>query len=177
MTSPKLADLTRHGWSLPILSEIANGTVARSGPLVAKTGGSRGGVEKAILHLIEIGMLEHNPGYGHPLRPEFLLTREGKAIAQNAKALSKEAYAMNAEGLIRKRWTLPVLGEVDDRTLFSDVRRALTPITDRALSLCLKEMGAHRLIKRKVWDGNPPVPLYSLTRRGQKLAELIPELK
>jgi len=177
MTRSNLSDLTRYGWSVPILAAIADGTVARSGPLVSKTGGSRGGVEKAIQGLIDLKVMRRNPGHGHPLRPEFMLTEFGKPLAEGARLLYREAYAMNAENLIRKRWALPVVRTLENHSTFSGLRRVLSPITDRALSLSLKDLDGHRLISRKVKDGNPPVPEYTLTRRGRKLVQRVKGLE
>ena len=53
---------------------------------------------------------------------------------------------------------------------FSEMRRDLTDITPRALSLKLSELGEHQLIKKKVEGESPVVISYELTEKGQSLA-------
>ena len=40
-------------------------------------------------HLIELGLLERNPGYGHPLRPAFRLTELGRTVATLADSAAQ----------------------------------------------------------------------------------------
>lgn len=47
-------------------------------------------------HLIKIGLLERNPGYGHPLRPEFRLTQLGIEAAAANMLASPQKYAIYA---------------------------------------------------------------------------------
>lgn len=75
-------NITSRAWALPILSNLHTGVAGRQAPLLAATGASRTAFAQSMEHLISIGLLERNPGHGHPLRPEFRLTPSGiKAAA------------------------------------------------------------------------------------------------
>lgn len=89
MDISQLVNITSRAWALPILSSLHTGVAGRQAPLLAATGASRTAFAQSMEHLISIGLLERNPGHGHPLRPEFRLTPPGieaAAIAHKFKA-------------------------------------------------------------------------------------------
>ena len=79
MDISSLVNLTSRAWALPILASLNDGIPGRQAPLLTATGASRTAFAQSIDHLISIGLLERNPGYGHPLR-RFRLTVLGKAL-------------------------------------------------------------------------------------------------
>ncbi|MBB3985012.1 DNA-binding HxlR family transcriptional regulator [Sagittula marina] len=117
-------------------------------------------------HLISLGLLERNPGYGHPLRPEFRLTQPGVAAA----ALAHKVQGVTAEAdqdLLRRSWTLPVLTVLHRPSHFNDIKRNLRTITDRALSQSLKTMEARHWVQRTVDEAaRPPRSLYRAVNTG-----------
>lgn len=57
----------------------------------------------------------------------------------------------------------------DDTAHFSEIKRSITNITPKALSLKLSELMDYELIEKKV-DAGPPVEIsYTLTERGRTL--------
>jgi DNA-binding HxlR family transcriptional regulator len=52
---------------------------------------------------------------------------------------------------------------------FSEIKRDLTEITPRALSLKLTELIDHGLIEKKVTSGTPVIISYELTEKGRSL--------
>ena len=76
-----LVNTTSRAWTIPILAQLHAGVAGRQAPLLAATGASRTAFAQSMEHLISIGLLERNPGYGHPLRPEFRLTKHGVTAA------------------------------------------------------------------------------------------------
>ncbi|OKL36424.1 winged helix-turn-helix transcriptional regulator [Domibacillus mangrovi] len=52
---------------------------------------------------------------------------------------------------------------------FSEIKRDLTDITPRALSLKLSELAEHGLIEKKVTTGTPVTISYELTEKGMAL--------
>ena len=54
--------------------------------------------------------------------------------------------------------------------LLSNAAAFLAPVTPRALSTTLKAVIDEALVRRKLEDRYPPLPLYALTGKGQELA-------
>lgn len=162
---------------MPILSSLHSGVAGRQAPLLAATGASRTAFAQSMDHLIGLGLLERNPGYGHPLRPEFRLTKLGKTVA----AIAGKIHDVSAEEdwpLLRRSWTLPVLTSLRKASHFSDIKRHMPAITDRALSQSLKSMEARNWVCRGV-DGaaRPPRSVYSAVNTGGLISRIIaPEI-
>ncbi len=75
-----------------------------------------------------------NPGYGHPMRPEYLLTAEGQRLAPSSGRLISTVRRLKIEPLAFRKWTMPVtLALGDDDRRFSEIRASLPGITARAL--------------------------------------------
>ncbi|WP_417770105.1 winged helix-turn-helix transcriptional regulator [Stappia sp.] len=129
-------------------------------------------------HLIEMGLVERNPGYGHPLRPEFRLTPMGGTAA----AIAGRIHHVSTEDdlpLLRRSWTLPVLVSLHTPSHFSDIKRNLRTITDRALSQSLKSMEARSWVCRSV-DGaaRPPRSIYRAVNTGGAISQVTaPEIR
>ena len=79
-----LVKLTSKAWSLKILALLHTGIPGRQAPLMAATRASRSSFAASLEHLVHLGLLERNPGHGHPLRPEFRLTPLGVTVAAMA---------------------------------------------------------------------------------------------
>ena len=84
MDISEIVNVASRAWALPILNCLHGGVPGRQAPLLAATGAGRTAFAQSIGHLIEIGLVERNPGHGHPLRPEFRLTEAGKAARDYA---------------------------------------------------------------------------------------------
>ncbi|RZK24028.1 MAG: transcriptional regulator [Hymenobacter sp.] len=77
-------------------------------------------------------------------------------------------YALN---LVGGRWKLLLLHKLAPQTLrFSELKKTLPHITDRMLTLQLRELEQDGLIVRTVFAEVPPRVEYALTDRGQALA-------
>ena len=77
-------------------------------------------------------------------------------------------YALN---LVGGRWKLLLLHKLAPHTLrFSELKKTLPHITDRMLTLQLRELEQDGLIGRTVFAEVPPRVEYALTDRGQALA-------
>ena len=132
-------NITSRAWSLSILSSLHAGIAGRQASLLTATGASRTAFAQSMDHLIGLGLLERNPGHGHPLRPEFRLTPEGKKAAAMANRILSVSGEDNLD-LLRRSWTLPVLTSLHSPRRFNDIKRGLVTVTDRALSQSLKSM-------------------------------------
>jgi DNA-binding HxlR family transcriptional regulator len=152
---------------------MATGTPGRQARLLVATGAGRTAFAQSMMHLIDIGLVERNPGHGHPLRPEFRLTPKGAEVG----ALAHQIFGLVSEKdkpLMRKSWTLPIIAVLPGHQHFNDLSRALTPVTDRALSQTLKLLEEGQWVIRKVDDqSRPPRSIYSLSSKGEKLSDIM----
>lgn len=157
---------TSRAWAIPILANLHAGIAARQAPLLAATGASRTAFAQSMDHLICIGLLERNPGYGHPLRPEFRLTPLGVSAA----AIANKIHSVTADAdqdLLRRSWTLPVLTALHRPSHFNDIKRNLRTISDRALSQSLKAMETRCWVQRSVDEAaRPPRSIYHAVNTG-----------
>ncbi|WP_170982808.1 winged helix-turn-helix transcriptional regulator [Dyadobacter frigoris] len=60
---------------------------------------------------------------------------------------------------------------------FTQIAREIPNITDKMLSKELRDLEAHELVKRTVYDSIPVVVEYTLTEHGRSLRELIDVLR
>jgi len=167
----KLTALFHHRWTVPVLAEFhrqKGGT--KFVTLVKRLGGGRDSVRRALDALVELGLVAKNPGYGHPMRPEYRLTRAGALAAPACARVWRALRAMGAEDVGLKKWSLLVtLALKDGCSRFAELRRYLPDVTPRALTLALKSLAAAGLIEREIMDGYPPRTRYRLTLLGGKL--------
>lgn len=157
---------TSRAWAIPILANLHAGVAGRQAPLLAATGASRTAFAQSMEHLISLGLLERNPGYGHPLRPEFRLTKLGVSAAAIANKI-QSVTAEEDQDLLRRSWTLPILTAIHRPSHFNDIKRNLKTITDRALSQSLKTMEVRSWVQRNVDDSaRPPRSIYCAVNTG-----------
>ena len=165
-------NVTSRAWALPILSSLHEGVAGRQAPLLTATGASRTAFAQSMDHLINIGLLERNPGYGHPLRPEFRLTELGKSAAAIAHQIQRVCRDED-HPLIRRSWTVPILTTLSTPNHFNGIKRDLVTITDRALSQSLRTMEDHNWVRRKVDDAaRPPRSIYSAVNLGGEISKI-----
>ncbi len=166
-----LVNITSRAWALPILAHLHDGVPGRQAPLLSATGASRTAFAQSLAHLIEIGLLERNPGHGHPLRPEFRVTSKGGIAAELAHRV--HTVPGDHKALLRRSWTLPILTTLNGPSRFSIVKHHLETITDRALSQSLQALEDHEWISRTV-DGasRPPHPIYRAINTGHVISEI-----
>ena len=136
---------------------------------------NRLGVSRAILRatlddLIAEGWVQRNPGYGHPMRPEYLLTGAGRQLAPSSGRLLGTVRRLDIEPMAFRKWTMPVMWVLgSEPRRFGELRHELSIITPRALTLSLKDMEGGGLVHREVFEEYPPVTSYSLQRRARPI--------
>jgi DNA-binding HxlR family transcriptional regulator len=87
-------------------------------------------------------------------------------------------YYHEAVELIGKRWTGAIVHALMAGPLrFSELVQAIPQISDRLLSMRLKELEASGLVARRVWDGAPVRVEYELTAKGRALQPVITSLR
>ena len=173
MDNVHFSRLSSRAWSLPVLAHLGTAGFrgCRVSPTAHAVGAGRNIVGQTFGHLVDVGMLVRAQGHGHPLRPEYQLTAQGKATAQWARAFL-DRVSDEEWNTARRAWTLPVLRLVDTPRSFSHLRSDLRPVTDRGLSLCLGRLVDAELIARRTLDTSRG---YLAVGRGAELADQLRE--
>jgi DNA-binding HxlR family transcriptional regulator len=178
--SAHLVNLFHRRWSLPVLAELHRLRGSKLVTLVHRLKASRGAVKQTLADLIRLGLVMRNPGYGHPLRPEYVLTARGIRIAPACAALLEELFLRGLVDVGLKKWSMPVLGALSSLGRgggrFSALMESLGSLTDRALALTLKDLQRAGLLSRLVLDSYPPTTLYQVTEEGRPIAAAVEQI-
>lgn len=164
-------------WAVPVLAELYADKGAKAVTLTNRLGVSRESLRCALDELVANGWVVRNPGYGHPLRPEYLLTKRGAKLAPICLSLMKTLKRIGVQRTALFKWSMPIalaLGSDIDR--FGELKRNLPGITARSLILGLKEMQSSGLVQRQILDQYPPTSSYSLTAKGRRLLPILQSL-
>ncbi len=156
---------------MPLLAELGRGG-GRLVTLGSRTGASREALRQTLGSLIADGLVLRNPGYGHPLRPEYVLTEPGRLVAPAAARVLETLQAAGLESVGLKKWTLPVLARLAPERRFSELRHELR-LSPRALTLALKDLEAAGLAERLVTTGRPPATIYRPTASAAEIAAAV----
>jgi DNA-binding HxlR family transcriptional regulator len=158
-------------WTVPVLALLAEEKGARFARLVGALGLPRDSLVHTLDRLAALGWTMRNPGHGHPLRPEYVLTPAGEEAGAACVRMMAVRRRLGIGAASLPRWSLPIIGRLDEEwARFTDLRNDLVPVTSRALSLNLQQMVAGRVVARRVEEDYPPTPLYGLAPLGRELA-------
>jgi DNA-binding HxlR family transcriptional regulator len=174
-----LPELFHHRWAPGVLAELDRTRGSRVVTLTNRVGVGRESLRRTLAALIEGGLAARNPGYGHPLRPEYVLTPRGLRVGPVCADLLAGLRELGVESAALKKWSLPVVLALGGpgRRRFSALQEGLREITARALALALKDLTAAGLVDRTVTDGYPPASVYSLTSAGARLLPVLHRLE
>lgn len=173
----RLTSLFRRRWGCPIIAELHRTEGAKFVTLVNRLQSNPGALLQALDSLIDLGWIRRNPGYGHPMRPEYLLTRSGERIAPACADLDAAIHLLSIEDVALRKWSMPALHAIGQGPArFSQVVRALPGVTDRAISLTLKELGNTAIVERSVVTGPPPGSVYMPGAAGIRLLPILDRL-
>lgn len=171
----RLRDLFHHRWSAPVLAELHGQRGSKFITLVNRLAASRDSIRAAIQSLIEQGLVIRNPGYGHPLRPEYVLAETAGEAARQCASLMRTISSMELKAVALRKWSMPALFALSrGGARFTSLKSTLADITARALTLALKDLCEAGLAERRVHEGYPPSTSYRITPRGRRLVRLLP---
>jgi DNA-binding HxlR family transcriptional regulator len=166
--------LFHHRWNVPVIAALHLGGGARVVQLCHSIGCGREALRATLDALAAAGVVMKNPGYGHPLRPEYVLTPAGRRIAPACVRFHRATSQLDSLAVAYRKWSAPLLLALDNGySRFNAIQQALGEITPRALTQALRALCDHDLVVRSVEDGHPPRSAYLLSTRGQRLARAI----
>jgi DNA-binding HxlR family transcriptional regulator len=167
-------NLFHYRWFIPIISVLHYQKGAKFITLLKELKISRSVLTSTLNKMIAQGFAMRNPGYGHPLRPEYILTDRGLQLGPFCNEMMTCILGQNGHHLIQSKWAIQIIhlcsgGEIR----FSELKSALTPITSRALSEELKVLNAEGFIERKIIENYPPLTIYSLAEKSLPFVKVI----
>lgn len=169
-----LVNISAKAWALKILALLDSGVPGRQAPLLAATNASRPAFAASLKHLVDLKLLEKNPGHGHPLRPEFRLTPQGEVAASMASQIINAAPDGEAFAIVKRSWSVPILVIAGTPTRYSTIKYGLGKITDRALSQSLYFLEQRDWLERTInVSGRTAFPTYRAIKKGAEINRAI----
>ncbi len=172
----KLVGLFHLKWTVPLLAALeANAAHGRVAVLARQLDVGRSTIHRTLRAGVEEGLVAPNPGYGHPLRPEFVLEGVGRELspwcARFELALARRPAVAT---LAHQKWSMPALVLIaTGHRRFAELETALGEVSPRALTQALRALTAAGLLERTV-SAEPPVRVaYRVTRSGRGLAQVV----
>ena len=173
----RLADLCHHRWALPVLAELHRRGGAKFVTLQRALEVSPDSLRRTLESLAGRGLVQRNPGYGHPMRPEWLLTPAGARLGPACLALRRGVVRLGMEEVAGRKWSFPILLALRPREArFSEIERALPGVTPRSLAAALRDMEAAGVLEREVADARPPAVTYRLAAGPRRLLPALGDL-
>ena len=161
-------------WSIPILADLKRQGGSKFVTLQNRLDIGPTALRQTLDFLIEQQVVVRNPGYGHPMRPEYLLTDQGIPVATKCRELIEAVDDHKVLRVLLMKWSLPALMAIAGGALrFSELRDALHNVTARALTLFLKEAQAAGVVERALVDGYPPAAEYRLSSKANPLIPIL----
>ncbi len=167
-------NLFHYRWIIPIIGILFHKDGAKFVTLLNELKISRSVLTSTLRKLIAQGFVMRNPGYGHPLRPEYILTTKGIRLGPFCHEMMTCIIDRKGYHLFQSKWAVQIIhlcsqGEIR----FSELKSALTPITSRALSEELKSLNSEGFIDRKIIESYPPLTTYSLAKKSIPFIKVI----
>ncbi|NKB98902.1 MAG: hypothetical protein GKR90_10475 [Pseudomonadales bacterium] len=163
--------LFQHRWAIRIVAAIAEQQGSRFTVLKHQLGVSADSLSTSLSRLIEQGWIEKNPGYGHPLRPEYILSTAGHSISADCVTFVHTTQQWHA--VVYRRWSTSALVAIQNgASRFGEIQNQIQAVTPRALALGLRNLAGVNLIEREAEDRLPQRAEYMLTRTGRTVARV-----
>ncbi|MFC1850092.1 winged helix-turn-helix transcriptional regulator [candidate division CSSED10-310 bacterium] len=178
MNSKSPHSILHNRWSISIIAQIHLLGGTKFITLINHLSISRSVLTAALKKLMTHNLIIRNPGYGHPLRPEYLLTEQGCTIALFCQELVQCIEDHHASRIGQSKWALRIIFHTAKGGIrFSALKSCLSPITPRALSEELKLLQAEGYLKRRVIDDYPPATLYTVTAQSTPFVNIFEKHK
>ena len=166
--------LFHYRWAIPILAEILRNQGIKFIYLHKKLVVNKSVLSKTLQELIKNEYIIRNPGYGHPLRPEYILHQKSLSIAQSCLDLYNQLVDAEFLDLLKSKWNLPILSVLQLNQLrFSEIKQSLGNITSRSLILALKHLEEMDYLKRTVSYDYPPIVQYKTRKKTEVIISML----
>jgi len=176
-SNPSFHAIFRKRWAVPVLAQLAVTRGSKMVTLASHLGGSRASIRSSIELLESLRLVQPNPGYGHPMRPEYILTERGVLVSKPSMVLIKTLRTLETTDLGLKRWSMPAMHAIaSGADRFNGIAGVLQGATDRAVSLALHDLHGASLIVRTLRDGRPPHKVYTLARPAGRITPVLADL-
>jgi DNA-binding HxlR family transcriptional regulator len=170
----ELIALGKHRWAVPLIVDLAAHKGGRFVELLHRLSISRGSLTRTLEGAVAMGWVKRNPGHGHPLRPEYILTEAGQRLSISATRIEAAQIRLGLAPAKMSRWSLPIVRSIAQGSQrFNDIARNLPATSPRALSSGLQGLAKQKLVIRSLVDGYPPASHYCLTGGGLMLAAAV----
>lgn len=157
-------DLFQKRWNVRILALLHERNGARFVVMKHGLNTNADSLTRSLQYLMNEGWVQRNPGYGHPLRPEYVLTPRGHAVGPQCSKLVRTVHRLDVAEAVYCKWSVPLLVTIKAGTArFGGLRKALE-INPRALTQGLQRLCASELILQRTE--------YALTSSGNRIATL-----
>jgi DNA-binding HxlR family transcriptional regulator len=170
--------LFHRSYAVPAIACLYAEQGAKFVTLVHRLGASRDTVSLTLKYLVGRGIVMKNPGYGHPMRPEYVLTAAGQRLGESCVRVVAAVDELDIAPVAFKKWPMPVVAAVGggaDR--FSSLLGSLEGVTPRALTGALRDLSRIDVVERSVTASWPPHPRYVLARAGERLMPALDGLR
>ncbi len=142
-----LIKLVHHRWALPILGELHRSGGCKFVTLETRLKLSKDALSRSLNALTQQDLVMRNPGYGHPLRPEYILTVRGQQVGQAVFELVQTLERLEITDVALRKWSLPIVLVLQDQSRFTDILEQLPGLTTRALALGLGQLVQAELLE------------------------------
>ena len=157
-------DLFQKRWNVRILALLHESKGARFVVMKHGLNVNADSLTRSLQFLMKGGWVQRNPGYGHPLRPEYILTPRGHAVAPRCSKLVRAVDRLDVAETVYRKWSVPLLVTIEAGTVRFNGLRETLDINPRALTQGLQRLCASELILQRLE--------YSLTPSGNRIATL-----
>lgn len=178
MVNHRQHNLFHYRWIIPIIGVLHQKNGAKFITLFNEIKISRSVLTSTLRKLIAQDFVIRNPGYGHPLRPEYILTGKGIRLGPFCNEMMTCIIDRKGYHLIQSKWAVKIIYSCSQGEIrFSELKSALTPITSRALSEELKSLNSEGYIERTIIESYPPLTTYSLAKKSIPFIKVIKKHK
>jgi len=166
----------QYKWDIRLLAKLYQDNGSKVITMQSYLGISRGILKSSLKRLLDIGLVIENPGYGHPMRAEYILTSKGETLAPFCVSLLEEGNKRGLTEIFENKWSCPIIiATGEHKRRFNELKNTLAPVTSRALSTNLKFLHEVKCIKREIFYSHPPLFIYSLEKNSRGIFRIYKE--